>query len=66
MAIEQPVSDDTSTLLLCARVGPDDLEAHLARTRRQRISMTFNAVMCRGLLETRYGLDAARKEEALL
>jgi antibiotic biosynthesis monooxygenase (ABM) superfamily enzyme len=24
VAIEQPVSDDTSTLLLCARVGPDD------------------------------------------
>jgi metal-sulfur cluster biosynthetic enzyme len=42
-------------------VAAQDLEAHLQRTRRQRISMTFNAMMCRGLLETRYGLDG-RKE----
>ena len=44
-----------------APIGSQDLEAHLRRTRRQRISMTFNALMCRGLLETRYGLDG-RKE----
>jgi metal-sulfur cluster biosynthetic enzyme len=38
-----------------------DLSAHLDHMRRQRISMTFNALMCRGLLETRYGLS--RREE---
>jgi hypothetical protein len=32
------------------------LETHLGDVRRQRISMTFNALMCRGLLETRYEL----------
>jgi metal-sulfur cluster biosynthetic enzyme len=40
-----------------------DLEDHLRATRRQRVSMTFNAMMCRGLLETRYGLESARKED---
>jgi metal-sulfur cluster biosynthetic enzyme len=40
-------------------VHADDLDEHLRRTRRQRVSMTFNALMCRGLLETRYEL---RKE----
>ena len=40
-----------------APIAPDDLEAYLQRTRRQRVSMTFNASMCRGLLEARYGLD---------
>jgi metal-sulfur cluster biosynthetic enzyme len=44
-----------------APIAAEDLEAHLQRTRRQRVSMTFNAMMCRGLLETRYGLDG-RKE----
>ena len=33
-----------------------NLEGYLQRMRRQRVSMTFNALMCRGLLETRYGL----------
>jgi metal-sulfur cluster biosynthetic enzyme len=33
------------------------LRDYLERGRRQRISMTFNALMCRGLLETRYGLS---------
>jgi metal-sulfur cluster biosynthetic enzyme len=37
----------------------DDLEAHLQRTRRQRVSMTFNAMMCRGLLEARYGTEVS-------
>jgi hypothetical protein len=39
-----------------APIAAEDLEAHLQRTRRQRVSMTFNAMMCRGLLATRYGL----------
>jgi metal-sulfur cluster biosynthetic enzyme len=39
-----------------ARVQAHELQAHLQRTRRQRVSMTFNALMCRGLLQTRYGL----------
>jgi metal-sulfur cluster biosynthetic enzyme len=34
-----------------------DLDEHLRRTRRQRVSITFNALMCRGLLETRYELN---------
>jgi metal-sulfur cluster biosynthetic enzyme len=41
-------------------VHPEDLDEHLRRTRRQRVSMTFNALMCRGLLETRYGLGEER------
>ena len=44
-----------------APIAPEDLEAHLQRMRRQRVSMTFNALMCRGLLEVRYGLDAGRE-----
>jgi metal-sulfur cluster biosynthetic enzyme len=44
-----------------APIAADDLEAHLQRTRRQRISTTFNALMCRGLLETRYGLDGGKE-----
>ncbi len=40
------------------------LGEHLQRTRRERVSMTFNSLMCRGLLDTRYGLESARKEEA--
>jgi hypothetical protein len=44
-----------------APIAAEDLEAHLQRTRRQRISMTFNALMCRGLLETRYGLDGSKE-----
>jgi metal-sulfur cluster biosynthetic enzyme len=39
----------------------DELTEHLQRARRQRISMTFNALMCRGLLETRYGLTKAEE-----
>jgi metal-sulfur cluster biosynthetic enzyme len=37
-------------------IAAEDLDAHLRETRRQRISMTFNALTCRGLLETRYEL----------
>ena len=37
------------------------LREYLERVRRQRISMTFNALMCRGLLETRYGLKAEER-----
>lgn len=39
-----------------APIEAANLDAHLRLTRRQRVSMTFNALMCRGLLETRYGL----------
>ena len=38
-----------------------DLLDYLQRTRRQRISMTFNALMCRGLRETRYGLNGNKE-----
>jgi metal-sulfur cluster biosynthetic enzyme len=38
-------------------IPADELEEYLQRMRRQRVSMTFNAVMCRGLLETRYGVN---------
>jgi metal-sulfur cluster biosynthetic enzyme len=47
-----------------APIAAHDLEAHLQRTRRQRISMTFNALMCRGLLETRYGLSDRKEVQA--
>ena len=40
-------------------IAASDLETHLQRTRRQRISMTFNALMCKGLLATRYGAKEA-------
>jgi len=40
-----------------APIAAAELEGHLQRCRRQRISMTFNALMCRGLLQTRYGME---------
>ena len=42
-------------------ITADGLMDYLGRVRRQRISMTFNALMCRGLLETRYGLSKAEE-----
>jgi metal-sulfur cluster biosynthetic enzyme len=39
-------------------IPADELEEYLQRARRQRVSMTFNALMCRGLLETRYGVES--------
>jgi metal-sulfur cluster biosynthetic enzyme len=51
------------TSLEGARVPAGELQAHLQRTRRQRVSMTFNALMCRGLLETRYGLAGKEVEK---
>jgi hypothetical protein len=47
-----------------APVDARDLEGHLQRMRRQRVSMTFNAMLCRGLLETRYGLNVDGGKEA--
>jgi metal-sulfur cluster biosynthetic enzyme len=41
-------------------VAADALSEYLQCGRRQRISMTFNAVMCKGLLETRYDLQGGR------
>jgi metal-sulfur cluster biosynthetic enzyme len=35
-------------------IDANELSEYLQCGRRQRISMTFNAVMCKGLLETRY------------
>jgi metal-sulfur cluster biosynthetic enzyme len=37
-------------------IAANELAEYLHCGRRQRISMTFNAVMCKGLLETRYDL----------
>jgi metal-sulfur cluster biosynthetic enzyme len=45
-------------------VSAEGLEAHVRNTRRDRVSMTFNSLMCKGLLETRYELEPARKEDA--
>jgi metal-sulfur cluster biosynthetic enzyme len=39
-------------------VPASELLDYLQCGRRQRISMTFNAMMCKGLLETRYDLQA--------
>ena len=47
------------TDLAGAPIASGGLAAHMDNTRRQRISMTFNAIMCRGMLATRYGLDTA-------
>jgi metal-sulfur cluster biosynthetic enzyme len=48
-----------SEVLICDDEGEpiasDELEEHLKRMRKQRVSMTFNSLMCRGLLEARYG-----------
>ena len=60
----QRIGLDTTRLITTVEGAPiaaDELESHLQRMRRQRVSMTFNALTCRGLLETRYGLDP-RKE----
>jgi metal-sulfur cluster biosynthetic enzyme len=46
-------------------IAADSLVEHLRRTRRERISMTFNAMMCRGLLETRYGVESNKKGDGL-
>jgi hypothetical protein len=45
-------------------IDAQELDAYMLRARRQRVSMTFNSLMCRGLLDTRYGLEPARKEDA--
>jgi len=54
----------TGTRLVTDRDGQpipaDALSEYLQCGRRQRISMTFNAVMCKGLLETRYDLHGGR------
>lgn len=42
-------------------VRGDALQRHLLDIRRQRISITFNTLMCKGLLETRYGLNKAEE-----
>jgi metal-sulfur cluster biosynthetic enzyme len=45
------------------KLKAEELNEYLSKARKQRISMTFNALMCKGLLETRYELAA--KEETL-
>jgi metal-sulfur cluster biosynthetic enzyme len=58
------LASDGSTELLTDRNGQpiaaDHFLEYLDRGRRERISMTFNAVMCKGLLETRYDLQGGR------
>ncbi len=41
-------------------IAANELSEYLQCGRRQRISMTFNAVMCKGLLETRYDVHGGR------
>jgi metal-sulfur cluster biosynthetic enzyme len=43
-------------------IAAHDLSEYLQCGRRQRISMTFNAVMCKGLLETRYDLTKGDRQ----
>jgi metal-sulfur cluster biosynthetic enzyme len=57
VGLDSDIGAPLITSLDGARIMAEDLEAHLQRTRRQRISMAFNAMMCRGLLETRYSLE---------
>jgi metal-sulfur cluster biosynthetic enzyme len=54
-------NDDSNTARLITNrngepIAADELSEYLQCGRRERISMTFNAVMCKGLLETRYDL----------
>jgi metal-sulfur cluster biosynthetic enzyme len=42
-------------------VAAERLLAYLQECRRQRISMTFNTLMCKGLLAERYGLNQERR-----
>ncbi len=42
-------------------IAAEHLDEYLRETRRQRISMTFNALMCKGLLETRYELATIKE-----
>ncbi len=57
--------DESNSAFIVDRSGQpieaNQLAEYLDRGRRERISMTFNAVMCKGLLETRYELS---KEDA--
>jgi metal-sulfur cluster biosynthetic enzyme len=41
------------------RIDAPDFRAHLARASRTRLSVEFNTMFCRGLLETRYGVADA-------
>jgi hypothetical protein len=58
------LDEDGSAWLITGKDGQpivaSDLSEYLQCGRRQRISMTFNAVMCKGLLETRYDLQGGR------
>jgi hypothetical protein len=45
-----------------ASIAAAELAEYLQCGRRQRISMTFNAVMCKGLLETRYDLHGGQRD----
>jgi metal-sulfur cluster biosynthetic enzyme len=61
--------DDSNRPLLIVDRSGEPIAAHelleyLDRGRRERISMTFNAVMCKGLLETRYDLQTTTKGDA--
>ena len=58
------LDEDGSARLITDRDGQpiaaNELSEYLQGGRRQRISMTFNAMMCKGLLETRYDLHGGR------
>jgi hypothetical protein len=58
------LDQDGGAVLITDRDGQplaaEDLSDYLQCGRRQRISMTFNALMCKGLLDTRYDLDLNR------
>jgi metal-sulfur cluster biosynthetic enzyme len=58
------LDEDSSARLITDRDGrpiaANELSEYLQRGRRQRISMTFNAEMCTGLLETRYDLHGGQ------
>jgi metal-sulfur cluster biosynthetic enzyme len=46
-----------------APIAAAELSDYLQRTRRQRVSMVFNSVMCSGLLQTRYGLSKRERQD---
>jgi hypothetical protein len=59
------LADDPTTRVITDEHGREvaaaELEDYLRAGRRQRLSLVFNTSFCRGMLETRYGLE--RKED---
>jgi len=60
--VDSPGRARLITDVLGSAIAANDLSEYLQRGRRQRVSMTFNAQMCKGLLETRYDLHGGQRD----